>query len=451
MATGVYNKAFVSAIDSMLDTREIYKNITDLYNESSFTDVMVLGNKKVPTKQPIYYNFVNDSLFKMMDTTGATVTGSGTASVTTKATVATSGFCRKNDLVIFADGNSGLVYSVSTTAGADTVVINAVSGGNLTHVAGDQLSIYSMAVGENSDTPVNLRYPLTKFYNKYQIFRETSKITDVQNASAIEVNYNGEKKLIAKDHAEKSLRLKGAINAAFIGGDMSATTYADASPALVDQNTVTNGGGGGAVQTTRGMNKYVESYGKLLVAGTLGAYGKADLDALCDTLLATRAPREQLVLGGDKAFRAIATYFKALGSGGVTSARLNVDGKEINFDVDKVNYGSFEFNYTSMRMFDSPAMFSQTVIAKSIYSLPFNLKVKTTEDSGDTKSASAFQIRYVANAYKYGNDMIGEIHAGALNPVNQNGQAANWQVDWITYQGLEFLAPQFAVRQRVNV
>jgi hypothetical protein len=59
-----------------------------------------LGNK-VPTKQGIYYNFVNDPIFKVIDTTGATVTNSGTRTVTiTSITAATSGHARPGDLVL---------------------------------------------------------------------------------------------------------------------------------------------------------------------------------------------------------------------------------------------------------------------------------------------------------------------------------------------------------------
>ncbi len=77
---GAINKSYVSAIDPVLDTREINKLVTDIQNEDALTDILWLGDRKKPisTGQPLYYTFVNESLFKLLDTTGGTVNGSGT-------------------------------------------------------------------------------------------------------------------------------------------------------------------------------------------------------------------------------------------------------------------------------------------------------------------------------------------------------------------------------------
>lgn len=444
MATGITSKSYISALDSMLDVREISKQVTDLYNEDGLTDILNLAGNKVVTKAPVYYNFVNESIFKLGDTTGATVANSGTPTVTTKFTAATSGYVRKNDLIKFVDNNVGIVQSVSTSSSQDTIVVKSVNGTNITHTAGQQLAIFSMAVGENSVSPTNIKYGFTKYSNKYQKFRETSVITDVANAHGIEVEVNGSNKIVVKDHMEKTIKLKGAINAAFIGGDMSTDTFSDASPTVPDAVTSGNNGGG-AMQTTRGFDKYIESYGAQLTAASLSAYAMADLDDACDTLTARRAPAKQLVLGADKSMRRISNCFKSLGSASISSARLMVNGKEIDFNVSKITHGKYEFNYAALPILDHPNLFSQTIISKSLYFLPYDLKVPIY--GGGT--ASALQTRYVPAQTKYGNEMIGEIHNGAANPVNPTGDAMNFQVDWITNQGLEFLAPQFAVRQKV--
>jgi hypothetical protein len=59
------------------------------------------------------------------------------------------------------------------------------------------------------------------------------------------------------------------------------------------------------------------------------------------------------------------------------------------------------------------------------------------------------RVRYVPAQTKYGNDMIGEIHTGALSPVNPNGDAMNWTCSWTTAQGLECLGVQHFLRQQV--
>lgn len=444
---GVINKSYVSALDPVLDTREINKQVSDIYNEDALTDILYLGDRKKPiaTGQPIYYTFVNESLFKLGDTTGASVSGNGTTLITTSFTAATSGFVKVQDLIKFPDNNVGIVRSVTSTSGVDTVVIKSVSGANIAHTAGDQLSIFSVAVGERADALANERFGVTRYSNKYQIFSITSQITDVQNAATLEVSFNGQNKFIVKDHIEKALKLKGQINAAFFGGDMSVTTFSDTNPVLTDQNIVSGGGGGGAVQTTRGVDKYIELYGISAATASTSSVALADFDNMLDFLLAARAPREYLVASGSKVRRAYDKLLKNLGSSGVNSVRLMVDGKEIDYTVDKISYGGFDLNFTTMPILDHPTLFSQTIMSKSSYWMPFNKQVKVL--GGGTEPA--IQVRYIPAQQRFGNELIGESHSGALSPVNPTGHVNEWKTVWTSYQGLEVLGAQWFGRQRV--
>ena len=450
MATsqGILNKQYVSSLDSFLDTREINKLVTDVQNEDNLTDILQLASRKKPiaTGQPFYNTYVNDKLFFLLDTTGGTVNGSGTVSVNFTCTAATSGLVRKDDIVLAPTGViSCIVTNVISASGIDTVYVKSVSGANITLTAGQKLSVYSVAVGENSVSQSNLRFGLTRYFNKYQIFREISIVTDVQTAATIETTFNGQPYFAVKDHLEKQIKLKGDINAAFIAGDMSSTSFADTTPFLTDANT-SNGNGGGAVQTTRGIHKYIELYGNTIVDGTAGTFGKADLDNAVSTLIASRAPKEQLVFGSSASRAAIDTYYKNLGSAGVTSVRLVVDGKELDLNVDKVSYAGFQFNYMTMPIQDHPVMFSQTVINSSVYYLPYNLKVPVQGGGFD----AAVAVRYIPSQTKYGNGMIDEIHTGALawNGI-PNGDFMNATTSWTTKQGLEVLGAQFMLRQQI--
>lgn len=444
-STGIINKSYVSAIDPILDTREINKHVTDIYNENGLIDILNLAERKKPTKQPIYYTFVNESVFQLLDTTGATPSGSGTVQVTTTVTAASSGFNRVDDLVLFTNGNTGIITSVVNSSGIDTIVMKSVSGANLTLTAGDKLSSYSVAVGENSTSRVNIRFGLTRYSNKYQIFKETSQITDVQNASTIEVEFEGQPKFIVKDHIDKTVKLKGMINAAFIAGDMSNTSYSDTNPYLVD--SVTGGSsisGTGAIQTTRGINKYIQLYGTNLNTGG-GAYTLTALEDALDNLTAARAPLEYEVIGGKKARRIVDTMIKNLGSSGITSVRLVIDGKELDTEVSKFVHGGYTLNFMTMPILDHPTLLSQTSIAKSLYFVPMNNQVKI-EGGG---YEPAIQVRYTPSQSPYGNDMIGETHYGALNIVNPNGQGQFMGTDWTTTQGLECLGVQHYLKQQV--
>jgi hypothetical protein len=443
-STGILNKSYVSALDPLLDTREINKLITDIYNEDELSDILVSADRKVPTKQPVYYTFYDDPIIKSVTVTSNT--GTGTTQVTPALSAGTSGYTRVGDMVMFTNNVVGIVTAVSSSSGIDTLTIKAVADANITLGATDTLSLFSRAVGENSATGTNLRYGLSKTTNKYQIFREYSRITDVQNASTIEVDFQGQPKYIFKDHWEKKIKMKSDLNAAIWGSDMSVTSYSDTNPSLVD--TVTGDGGlagNGAIQTTRGINKYKDLYGVQLVNGTLGTYQKANLDDLVQNLINVRAPKEQLACCSTIAKTTIDTYLKNLGSSGVTSVRLVVDGKELNMEVDKLSYGGFKFNFMVVPMFDHPVTLSSGTIPDSIFFLPYNNKVKVEGGGSD----SQIRLRYVPRQTPYGDDMTNEVHYGALSQVNPNGTGMYWGTDWAQAVGLEFLAPQFIVAQRV--
>lgn len=446
---GNITKSYVSSLDPMLDTREINKLITDVYNEDELSDILGLADRKMPTKQPVYYTFIDDPLIKFVDTTGASVSGSGTTQITSAVTAATSGYTRPDDLVMFTNNGVGIVKTVTNSSGVDTLIITSVSGANLTCTAGDKLSLFSRAMGENSYTPANLRYGVTKYSNKYQIFRETSKITDIQSASTIEVDFQGQPKYIFKDHWEKTVKMKSDINAAFWGGDMSVTSYSDTNPILVDPVTAPTGlsgaSGNGAIQTTRGVNKYIDLYGTALVNGSLGTYQKANLDNVVAVLIAARAPKDYLVASSSIAKTTTDTYYKALGSSGVQSVRLVIDGKELDMEVDRVSYGGFKFNYMVMPILDHPVTFGYSTIPKNQFYLPYNNKVKVEGGGSDP----AIRVRYIPKQTVYGNDLINEVHSGALNPVNPNGDGMFNGTDWVSYQGLEVLGVQHFLKQQV--
>ncbi len=446
----ILNKQYVSSLSSFLDQREINKQVTDIANDDMLSDILEVGNRKkvIETGQPFYSTFVNESVFKTLDTTGGSVTGTGTTQITFTTTAATSGIARKDDVILTPTGNvSGLIVSVVTASGIDTIIAKSVSGANFTVTAGNKYSIYSVAVGENSVSQQNIEYGLTRFFNKYQIFRERSVVTDVQNAATVEVSFNGQTYFQVKDHIEKLTLLKGHINGAFIGGDMSDTSFASTNAFLVDPNTSgTNGGGN--VQTTRGLDKYNELYGTTLVDGTLGTYQKANLDNVVAVLIANRAPKDQLAMSGTITKTATDTYYKSLGSSGVNSVRMIVNGQELNMEVDKVTYGGFRFSYAVMPILDNQDMFKFSDISKSIYYVPMNGKVKVLGGGFD----DAMQVRYIPAQTPSNNGLIGEMYGGALawnGKPTFNGDVSNADTSWITAQGFEVNGAQFLVKQQV--
>ena len=240
--------------------------------------------------------------------------------------------------------------------------------------------------------------------------------------------------------------MKSDINAAFWGGDMSNTSYSDTNPSLIDQVTDPTGlSGSGNIQTTRGVNKYIDLYGTGLVTNNGGVYTQGNLNDIITNLVAARAPKDYLVVGSTAAINSIDTYYKNLGSSGVNSVRLVIDGREIDFTVNKATAGRFNFNYAVMPILDHPVTFGYSTIPKNLFFLPYNNKVKVEGGGSDAQ----IRVRYVPRQGPYGNDMIDEIYTGAFSPVNPNGAGAFIGVDWITKQGLEVLAPQHFMKQQV--
>jgi hypothetical protein len=426
---GTLNKAYVSAID-MLDQRDINPALIDAANDTGFLKTMQLLGRTKKCKMPEYHHFVNSDLF--VATTVGTTSGSGTTAVTTALT-AGNGFWRVGDVAKFPAGNDGVVYSVSTSSGVDTLVINSGDGTALTLVSGNALIYNGNVVGEESDAVTNRKYDVTKYSNLIQAFREIDVITDIQKVTPIEFNYNGQALYGVYEHAKKVQALTASVDIAMIGGQISATRYGDASPALVDAN-------GKPLQKTRGLDQYATTYGIADTLATAGTLVTADLADFASKLNAAKAPLEYMGYCSDASKIVYDTYFKALGSSGIQSGRMNIDGKDLDLTVDSYTFGSRKYSLIPMPIFSHPQLFTDS-IKKAIYWVPTG---KVNVEGGGMQPR--IQIRYLQHSFPGGNEMIGEWHTGALSP-NGNGTVANWQAHWETYQGLEVLGANQVAKQ----
>lgn len=447
---GSETKAFVSAIDPMLDTREIYKKVTDTPNEGFVTDIMLgAGNKRAVT-QPVYYNFEAESVFSQLVVSSVT-SGSGTSIVIFVCTAATSGIARLDDMIATASTTQTLtafVTNISTSSGIDTITVRSPSSAFLTISNNDKLSIYSVALGEAAGHRQNIRFSLPKRSNKLQIFGESSQITDVQNASTIEVTIPGEtgdvQGYLMYDHVQKVLKLKGELNAQVWAGEMSLTSFSDTNGFLIDNYTV-SGGGNGPVQTTRGIDQYIAAYGVTTSpVATLGAPILSDIDNVLDGLIANRADKDYWVCQSKKSKRAYDKLFKNLGSSGVNSVRVIINGNDLDLTVDKIAYGGFNLYLMPMPIFDHPTLLGTTAIAKNSYYVPYDTRVKTFNGGYEPSMCMC----YFKNQNPLGDEIIGESETGALAKRRPTGTIQQWITSWITTQGLEILGPSFYARQQ---
>lgn len=442
---GTMNKAFVSAI-SFLDQRDINPNLLDVSRDAAFTDIMKLVGRYKEAKVPIYNYFVNQNVFAD-GVVSSVSSGYGTAIITLVLTPATSGYARVNDLVRSSNtnmiGQQGLITAVTSVSGVDTIKIQSVNNMPMYAVTNDNLSFISNAFGENSVAPANRKYGVTRYINQVQVFREVDEITDIQKVSKVEISINGQPYYTPLNHIYKLKSLNGFISAQMIAGVQSTTLFSDASPYLADAN-------GNPIQTTMGLDQYITTYGITNQVATLGTVGFTDVNTMIDSFIAQKAPHQQMGFLGSRARRPWDVWLKNLGSSGVTSVRMIIDGRTVDMEVDHFTYGNFEFDFIYLPLFDHPQLFGPTItpdINGSVYWIP---KDKVQVEGGGMEAR--LQIRYLPKAMAGGNSMsngiITEWHTGALAPIPTSTQMI-WHTDWYTVQGLEALGVNHMQKFRV--
>ena len=443
MATSraITDKKLVTGI-AYMDTREINPALADEACDSGMDDFMMAVKRYKVTKQPDYHRFVNENALQRVVFDAGGVAGSGTATLT--VTITTTGFVRRGDKFLFSNGKVGMINSAVTTGSSkDSFTITSVDGSNLTAVAGNTIVPIGLVVGEKSDEVQTLNYGQTKYFNQVETLRDKTEISDIQMKSTVEIG-NGYYTYTQSEQQAISFKLK--LSATLVAGVKSVNQYGTASPSLVDQN-------GNSVQTTGGMANEVIAYGVNDTVATPGTVINADIDDLLDQLNAVKAPSNYLVMSPDSAWRKYDDYFKNLGSSGITSARLNMDGSEVNLNVTKFQKGRFGLEFTPFRLLDHPELFNfsgSSNIGKCIWGIPKD-KVKTVGSEGAGGNDPRIGVRYLPNTFaarNQGTEYIREYYTGGMADTPTNGvQSKTCHI--ITQQGMEMIGTRQAFKQIV--
>lgn len=443
---GTVIKSFVSAVD-FLDQRDIDPNIYDQSRDRAFTDIMKIVNRYKPATMFYYHNFVNNDVYEVG--TISAVTSTGLAQIQFTINVADT-FPRVGDLIMTSNANNvakqGRVQAVSFGSGTCTLTVRSVGGNSspLYATIGDKVAFSSNAFAEKSDAPTNRRYGLTKYYNNIQIFREVDEISDVQKVAKIEVNVGGDYHILPYQIVQKYTKLQGDISVQMLAGTQSTTLFNDTNPFLADPSS------GLPIQTTGGLDWYVTTYGISDQSAVLGTFGFTELDDICDNFIANKAPTDQMVFMGSRAYAVISKFLKNLGSSGVTSVRLNIDGRTLDFEVEQLKYRGYTFDFVHVPIFDHPQLFSSTLRADvngSLYFVP-----KDQVDTVDNGRQPRMQIRYTpspfAGANGSSNGIVKEWRTGALAEV-PTSSVTQLHTDWYTAQGMECLAVKHFQKYRI--
>jgi len=445
------NTASLIQSTSLLDQRDIYKQLVDLQDDAEWLDFMWMAGKKEATSVPTYFSFFNDKLYKPIAiTTGYSSATNGTLVLDSSS----YDFIVVGDLLRCANG----VVRVDTKVPSTTnITVSSVTGASFAVASGSTASAFSNAQPEGSAGPEARRWLVGKLGNQTQIFRNALKITDVQNMSKVEIEINGKPYILPYEMIQGLQKHRGDISLAMWLGEASATTFANAS-VTVD--------GPYNYQTTRGMDSYISNYGITGNTATANVFTLADLTSIEAQLIANRSPFEYMIAGSNATVATISDFLKNLPSAGQTittnytnqaaptpstfsgnngfyksginSGMLNVNGREIDLEAEKFMHGGFTFNLKAFKVLSNQEVMNYTgsTIQASAYFLPMG-KVKTVGGG----MVDYFRYRYLPQPTPgQGSSETAEIMTGGLAPTPTN-QEMNIVTTWTSNMGLEVFAP----------
>jgi hypothetical protein len=449
------NTASLIQSTSLLDQRDIYKQLVDLQDDAEWLDFMWMAGKKEATSVPTYFSFFNDKLYKPITIT----TGFSTATTGTIVTDQDSyAFVVVGDLirVPLTVGSAVVRVTSKNTSGGYNLVVASVTNSTITVIAGTG-SAFSNSQVEGSSAPTARRWLVGKLGNQTQIFRNTLVITDVQNMSKVELEFNGKPYILPYEMIQGLQKHRGDISLAMWLGEVSATTFAGATGSSYANPT---GVGDYNYQTTRGMDSYIDSYG---ITGQTAGYASGtftlpDLTSIEAQLIANRAPFEYMMAGSTASVATISDFLKNLPSSGVVSTgssaqsgiysgRLNIDGREVDLEVEKFKHAGFTFNLKAFKVLSNNEVMAYThsTVQNSIYFLPMG-KVKTVGGG----MVDYFRYRYLPQPTPgQGSSETAEIMTGGLAPTPTN-QEMNLTTTWTSNMGLEVFAPSKFAKIQVN-
>jgi hypothetical protein len=276
---------------------------------------------------------------------------------------------------------------------------------------------------------------MTKQENGVQIFKNSYRISDVAKASKITVEYKGKPYFLYKGAYEALQRFRGDISNALMFGKKSAFGFAGNTT-----NQLTDGAGN-VVQTTNGLREELVA-GGILSSGTPYDHDtdvQVTMTSMTAALNTARAPREYWLWASSAANIAFDNWLNAITSAGLTGARFNVDGKEVDLGVDKFSIYGRTFMKKPLAVLDhaqlGTSVTTQGSSSGDVYFVPSG-SIKTHGGSG---SQDYLQVRYLEGD---GNNFsFRETLTGGLAPTPTSADAI-LDVNYEAIMGLEVLGKE---------
>jgi hypothetical protein len=417
---------------AILDDRELLEKILDITNEEvSFLDIMELTGASVVTTQPEYSNIVNEELY-IQGVAGSSPAAANQVDVTIDATSYAAVVV--GELALVPNAGTPAVARVQEKKAANVITLKNVEDNTatLTIVATDQISFISNAQAEGSSAPEGKSWGQAKYTNQVQIFKNSYNITDVQKASTIEVEIDGQPYIFNKLGHDSLVKYRADIGFATFFSRKSAANFGSAAPSLVDAN-------GKPIQTTMGVDQYTTTYGVNRPA--VAAVNLAEVAALNKVLNTNRAPLEYQLYVGTEMNIDYDDMLNALGTNAISSAaRFTIEGKNIELGIDSFKLYGRTFHKKYLPLLDHKNV--AALYGKSAYAVPF----------GKVKAIDGGMVDYMRMRYMAGDGYDGryrELHLGGLAPQPTDSRSIH-EVVFESIQGLEILGAQHLIKQTLS-
>lgn len=435
MAT--YDKNFISSIH-FLDKREILSQVLDVQNEDpSFLDVMEGMRRSIPTSSAVFHNYVNEPIYEKL------TLASGT-----------NAKLRAGDIVVNTANNEQYYVKnpADLNAGANVVQL---SGTAASIALNGEVVVISNAHGEGSGAPAGLRYGLKKYSNKAQIFKNSYKLTDIELTNKISVQFNGQEYYMYAAQHQALMKFRLDIAYAMIFGKGNASTFSSfgddaTATSSIDYSTAVTqvtDADGNAIQFTKGLVEWCKD--GLDFTGSAGDTNDyvgdatlADFGSIVTQMDKVRAPYEYMLFTGTGAKIGLDNLIKGLGSSGISSVRVNVDGTSADFGMEQFSLYGRKFITKAFPMFSHVG--GENALANATDTVLFvpNDRIKTHAGSG---MVDRMRVRYLEGpntnlAYK-------EWMLGGLAPTPTDGRSV-LECVYESAQGLEVLGTEhFGIAQ----
>lgn len=425
---GTTSSQYLSAIaPDWLDV-DFDPRIVAVRRNREFLDIIkgmggILSVAREDRREPVFNGFYENPLNSQISTTGATITGNGTSATPFDVSglpAAGQGLVEVGDILQMPNGVNIIVMTVPSAA---AFTARTVSGSSSTLTAGQWLTNITQASESGSNAPKPKRWGVTKLTNVIQIVRTTTQLTDVAQQSQVRTEVDGKPYVTPYEAFQLATSHYGNIMGALMQGQLGSTLFTDASPSIAGAN-------GRGIQTTRGLDQYVVNFGVNDTVTTPGTVALADVADFINLLVAARSPKDYLVVGSTPSMILYSNLLKGLASSGaLSSLRLQVDGRSIDFETENFMYGGFNIRLKTLGYLDNVEMVGSAAtslmpIAKKAFWIPTGT-VNSIGNSAQPYIKLAHlpePITTGANRYMSMDGLVCETHYDGLAPAATNGR-----------------------------